>query len=131
MGSSRTYFSSMTVWPLLRVSSMMIFSSSGRRTWGMESLREPVYKNYSSGRKRETFSDAYAAPETAALNLPAAPEPGASWGQGDSSSHQLSATATCGLIWTTTLGLKRQVESSQECLLYLKLHHDLLINKII
>lgn len=42
----------------------------------MESLREPVYKNYSSGRKRETFSDAYAAPETAALNLPAAPELG-------------------------------------------------------
>lgn len=32
----------------------------------MESLREPVYKNYSSGRKRETFSDAHAALETAA-----------------------------------------------------------------
>lgn len=45
--SSHTHFSSVTVWPLLRVSSMMIFSSSGRRTWGMESLREPVYKKYS------------------------------------------------------------------------------------
>lgn len=42
----------------------------------MESLREPVYKNYSSGRKRETLSDAYAALETAALNLPAPPERG-------------------------------------------------------
>lgn len=62
---SLAYFSSVTVWPLLLVSSMMIFSSSGRRTWGMESLREPVCKNYSSGRKRETFPGAHAVPEAA------------------------------------------------------------------
>lgn len=37
----------------------------------MESLREPVYKNYSSGSKKETFSDAHAALETAALVIPA------------------------------------------------------------
>ena len=33
------YFSSMTVWPLLFISSTMIFSSSGSRTWGMHSFR--------------------------------------------------------------------------------------------
>lgn len=42
-----SYFSSITVWPLLLVSSTIIFSSSGSRTWGADSLREPVVKiNY-------------------------------------------------------------------------------------
>lgn len=35
------YFSSITVCPLLLISSTMIFSSSGSRTWGADSLREP------------------------------------------------------------------------------------------
>lgn len=39
-----THFSSMMVWPLLLVSSMMSFSSSGSKTWGMESLRAPTDK---------------------------------------------------------------------------------------
>lgn len=42
-----SYFSSITVWPLLLVSSTIIFSSSGSRTWGADSLREPIAKtNY-------------------------------------------------------------------------------------
>ena len=39
-----THFSSMMVWPLLLVSSMMSFSSSGSKTWGTESLRAPTDK---------------------------------------------------------------------------------------
>lgn len=45
-----THFSSMMVWPLLLVSSMMSFSSSGSKTWGTESLREPTDK---IGRRQE------------------------------------------------------------------------------
>lgn len=39
-----THFSSMMVWPLLLVSSMMSFSSSGSKTCGTESLRAPTNK---------------------------------------------------------------------------------------
>lgn len=39
-----THFSSMIVWPLLLVSSMMSFSSSGSKTCGSESLRAPTNK---------------------------------------------------------------------------------------
>lgn len=39
-----THFSSMMVWPLLLVSSMMSFSSSGSKTCGTESLRVPTNK---------------------------------------------------------------------------------------
>lgn len=42
--ASSTHFSSMMVWPLLLVSSTMSFSSSGSKTWGMESLRAPTGK---------------------------------------------------------------------------------------
>lgn len=39
-----TYFSSITVCPLLFISSTMIFSSSGSRTWGTHSFRTAAHR---------------------------------------------------------------------------------------
>lgn len=95
----------------------------------MESLREPVYKNYSSGeKKRETFPDAQAALETAQQTQPLFSQlpckPGAAQGHGArAAAGDLSPLNPD--IHSANLELKQQVGSFQECSLHLQLHHDL------